>query len=442
MGQKFKNNASSTLADTLTSGGMLLKVAALDAAKFPSPTLGDYFDLTLQDATNIEIVRVTGRTGDEMTISARGLESTTPVGFAIGTVAAIRLTAAVVEATLAHATVTTDAHDASAISILDTANNFSAVNVETALAELQAEKEVSGTAAAAISAHEAASNPHPTYLTASELTAEIGTTVQGYDATLAALAGLATGADKMPYSTGTDAFAQATLTAFARTLLDDATQAAALTTLGAVLNAVSAKTAGYTVLTTDRGKLIDFSGLSANAEAALPAVSGNAGLVFGFRNSDPTYTLTLNPNSVEDIDGVNSIDLAAGESCLVVCDGTAWKTVGRTVVPAQVKVSANDTTAGYLNGKLVAGSQITLTEGSDGGNETLTIAATGVSSDVGVSGIGMMAFLYNNTTNIASGATVSGASLLGNSVAMTGTWRNIENTQVVSYVSGNFQRIA
>lgn len=38
-----------------------------------------------------------------------------------------------------------------------------------------------------------------------------------------------------------------------------------------------------------------------------------------------------------------------------------------------VKVSSNDTTAGYLNGKLVAGTNITLTEGSDGENETLTV---------------------------------------------------------------------
>ena len=41
----------------------------------------------------------------------------------------------------------------------------------------------------------------------------------------------------------------------------------------------------------------------------------------------------------------------------------------------KVKVSSNDTTAGFLNGKLVAGTNITLTEGSDGGDETLTIAS-------------------------------------------------------------------
>jgi|9_EtaG_2_1085328.scaffolds.fasta_scaffold09612_4 hypothetical protein len=43
----------------------------------------------------------------------------------------------------------------------------------------------------------------------------------------------------------------------------------------------------------------------------------------------------------------------------------------------KVKVSSNDTTAGFLNGKLVAGTNISLTEGSDGGNETLTAALSG-----------------------------------------------------------------
>jgi hypothetical protein len=43
----------------------------------------------------------------------------------------------------------------------------------------------------------------------------------------------------------------------------------------------------------------------------------------------------------------------------------------------KAKVSANDTTAGFLNGKLVAGTNITLTENNNGANETLTIAAAG-----------------------------------------------------------------
>ena len=46
----------------------------------------------------------------------------------------------------------------------------------------------------------------------------------------------------------------------------------------------------------------------------------------------------------------------------------------------KVKVSSNDTTAGFLNGKLVSGTNISLTEGNDGGNETLTAALSGTIS--------------------------------------------------------------
>tara|TARA_Y100001973_G_scaffold15886_1_gene23027 strand:- start:2063 stop:3634 length:1572 start_codon:yes stop_codon:yes gene_type:complete len=56
-------------------------------------------------------------------------------------------------------------------------------------------------------------------------------------------------------------------------------------------------------------------------------------------------------------------------------DGSAWQTITADT-DVKTKVSSNDTTAGFLNGKLVAGSNVTFTEGSDGGNETLTIAAT------------------------------------------------------------------
>ncbi len=53
-------------------------------------------------------------------------------------------------------------------------------------------------------------------------------------------------------------------------------------------------------------------------------------------------------------------------------DGSSWSGIGVNT-DETVKVSSNDTTNGYLNGKLVAGTGIALIENSDGGNETLTI---------------------------------------------------------------------
>ncbi len=56
-------------------------------------------------------------------------------------------------------------------------------------------------------------------------------------------------------------------------------------------------------------------------------------------------------------------------------NGSSWGAI-TTDTDVKTLVSSNDSTAGYLNGKLVAGTAVTFTENNDGSDETLTISAT------------------------------------------------------------------
>lgn len=86
----FNNNASTTLAAPITNVATVLTVVPGAGALFPNPGAGQYFIMTLVDqATRLinEIVHVTQCVGDVMTI-VRGQESTTPLAWSAGDIAA------------------------------------------------------------------------------------------------------------------------------------------------------------------------------------------------------------------------------------------------------------------------------------------------------------------------------------------------------------------
>jgi hypothetical protein len=82
--------------------------------------------------------------------------------------------------------------------------------------------------------------------------------------------------------------------------------------------------------------------------------------------------------TTSDFDPTLPTDIATADGLLIVNSaGTAFEidtSIGTG--SKQVSVSSNDTSKGYLNGKLVAGTNITFTENNDGSAETLSIGLT------------------------------------------------------------------
>ena len=88
----FKNNAKTTLASGLTSSATSVTVA--DGSAFPSLSGGDTFFCTFDNGTNVEVVKVTARSSNTLTI-VRAQDDTTARAFSTGDVAELRLTAGI-----------------------------------------------------------------------------------------------------------------------------------------------------------------------------------------------------------------------------------------------------------------------------------------------------------------------------------------------------------
>lgn len=93
MGIQLKNNAYSTLASSITASNTGIVVATNEGSRFPTLGATDYFYATLESTGGTtEIVKVTARSGDTMTI-VRAQESTSAQSFLAGSRIELRVTA-------------------------------------------------------------------------------------------------------------------------------------------------------------------------------------------------------------------------------------------------------------------------------------------------------------------------------------------------------------
>ena len=91
MAVKFTNNAKTTLASGINSS--VTTATVTDGSVFPTLAAGEHFYCTFDDGTNNEIVKVTARSGNTLTI-IRGVDNTTARSFASGDAAELRATSA------------------------------------------------------------------------------------------------------------------------------------------------------------------------------------------------------------------------------------------------------------------------------------------------------------------------------------------------------------
>ena len=142
---------------------------------------------------------------------------------------------------------------------------------------------------------------------------------------------------------------------------------------------VVAKSSAYTVVDDDFGKLFKASGtwdLALTAAATL-----GDGFFFSVRNTG-SGTITINPNSTEQIDGATTLALAAGEGCDVWCDGSAFFSIGKPATSSsQVLVPVRQT---VLSGP-VDSAGLAAFGGSTGGT---TVTATGTLIATAANGFG------------------------------------------------------
>lgn len=198
---------------------------------------------------------------------------------------------------------------------------------------------------------------------------------------------------------------------------DSANKSAVLTALTAPLNSRIDKTAAYTVVAADRGKVINCTGTGGWDLTITAAATLGDGFVFAAVNRT-TGAITINPNLSEQVAGVTTYAMQPGESVIVYCTGSAFELFGNS--PKRSDIQTFTSSGTWIKPPAAPANSLVIVETLGGGGS----GGKGSSDKSGGGGGGgecacdiypLSAFSTTETVTIGAGGTaVTAASTNGN----------------------------